>query len=262
MEAQVLGPVSITTGGHAVMPSARKTKQVLALLLLNANHLVSVPTLIEELWEDKPPASAMTTLQTYVFQLRRMIAEAMPSVSPKDVLATTLNGYVLQIPPESLDLNRYEQARMLGLRHYATGEFRQAADSLRTALGTWRGPALADVKTGRLLDSEVVRLQESRLTAHETCINAELAIGEHGTLVSELTGLTAQHPMHEPFHRQLMLALYRAGRRPDALNAFRRLRSTLVDELGLEPSREVQSLHQSILSADPALDHDHALALR
>ncbi|WP_285740036.1 AfsR/SARP family transcriptional regulator [Kitasatospora phosalacinea] len=244
------------------MPSARKTKQVLALLLLNANHLVSVPTFIEELWDDKPPASAMTTLQTYVFQLRRMIAEAVPGVDPKEILATTLNGYVLHVPPDCLDLNRYEQARTLGLRQYAAGRLHEAAHSLRTALGTWSGPALADVKTGRRLDSEVVRLHESRLTAYETCLDAELATGAHATLISELTGLTSQHPMHEPFHRQLMLALYRASRRPDALSAFQRLRTTLVNELGLEPSREVQMLHQSILSADPALDHDQVLVPR
>nr|QVQ68801.1 mmyRI [uncultured bacterium] len=262
MDARILGPVSLTAGGHAVMPSARKTKQVFALLLVNANHLVSVPTLIEELWDDKPPASAMTTLQTYVFQLRRMIAEAMPSASPKEVLATTLNGYVLRIPAESLDLNRYEQVRTLGLRQYAAGELHDAARSLRAALGIWRGPALADVKTGRCLDSEVVRLHESHLTAYEACLEAELATGAHAPLISELTGLTSQHPMHEPFHRQLMLALYRASRRPDALSAFQRLRATLVNELGLEPSREVQHLHQAILSADPALDYDHALVLR
>lgn len=262
MEAQVLGPVVLTAGGHALMPSARKTKQVLALLMVNANHLVLIPTLIEELWDDRPPASAMTTLQTYVFQLRRMIAEAMPGTSPKDVLSTTLNGYMLRVPLENLDLHRYEQARAAGLRHFAAGHHREAADSLRTALNTWRGPALADVRTGRRLDSELARLNESRLTAYEMCLEAELAIGEHATLISELTGLASQHPMHEPFHRQLMLALYRSGRRPDALAAFHKLRTTLVGELGLEPSREVQTLHQSILSADPELDCPSGLVLR
>ncbi|WP_328406294.1 AfsR/SARP family transcriptional regulator (plasmid) [Streptomyces sp. NBC_00390] len=243
------------------MPSAPKTKQVLALLLLNRNNLVSIPAIIEELWDDKPPASAMTTLQTYVFQLRRLLAEAMPDTSPKEILGTTPNGYVLRIPPDALDLHRYERARAAGQRHFTVGNHPAAADCLRTALGAWHGSALADVRTGRRLDSEVARLDESRLTAYGMCLEAELASGGHAAVLSELTGLVSQYPLHEPFHRQLMLALYRSGRRPDALSVFHRLRSTLVDELALEPSRDVQHLHQAILSADPRLDCPGGLAV-
>ncbi|WP_055697655.1 AfsR/SARP family transcriptional regulator [Streptomyces silaceus] len=253
MEVEVLGHVSLSAGGKRVTPSAAKTKQVLTLLLVNANHLVTVPTLIEELWDERPPATALSTLQTYVFQLRRLLAHLLPEECPKDILTTTPNGYAIHVRPDALDLHRYEILVSDGRRAFSAGDHESAVEHLRAAERLFQGPALADIRPGRHLEAEIVRLEAARLSALETRIEAELALGRHHELLGELHGLASQHTQHESFHRQLMLALYRCGQRPGALNTFNRLRRRLVEDLGLEPSGELQRLQRAILAAAPEL---------
>ncbi|BCK72929.1 hypothetical protein Srufu_068820 [Streptomyces libani subsp. rufus] len=253
MEIEVLGHVSLAAAGKRVAPSATKTKQVLTLLLVNSNRLVTIPTLIEELWDDRPPATALSTLQTYVFQLRRLLAHLLPEASPKEILTTTPNGYTFRVKPGELDLHRYEELMTDGRRAFSAGNNVEVVEKLRAAEELFQGPALADVRPGRHLEAEIVRLEEARLTVLETRLEAELALGRHHEVLSQLSGLASQHPQHESFHRQLMLALYRCGRRPHALNVYNQLRQELVAELGLEPSDELQQLQQAILSADPRL---------
>jgi len=249
--------MSIEPGAPGCVPSAPKPRQVLALMLLNANSTLPTSEFVRELWDDKPPASAMTTLQTYVMQLRSGLSVAL-GVSraqvARDVLVTTPVGYVFRLAHGELDLNVYQRYAVAGQRALAAGEYPEAIRMLSNAVGLWQGPPLVDVRPGHVLQMEIRKLEESRLHTAEQLIDARMRVGHHGQILSELTGLTAQHPMHESFHAKLMLALYRAGRRSQALEVFRRLRNVLVDELGLEPCPQVQVLHRAILASDPRLD--------
>ncbi|MFE6286303.1 BTAD domain-containing putative transcriptional regulator [Streptomyces sp. NPDC057877] len=253
MDVELLGHVALRVGDDRRTPSAPKARQVLALLLVNANRLVSTDALIEELWAERPPRSALSALQTYVFQLRQLLGQLLPEACPKEILVTTPNGYEFRVAAENVDLRRYERHRMAGQRAFQAGDNLLAVEQFRAALHVFASPPLANVRRGMHLEAEIVRLEESRIGVQETRIEAELELGHHHEVLSELSGLASQRPQHEGFHRQLMLALYRCGRRPQALRVFQDLRQSLVTELGLEPSRELQLLQQAILSADPRL---------
>lgn len=257
MEIAVLGPLTARLGQTSVVPSAAKPRQVLALLALNSGREVGIRALADELWGDRPPRSADATLQTYVKQLRRLIAAALgpdPGRGPRDVLIRRHNGYVLDAPPDSTDAARFEQLARRGRSALETGDPGAASEQLAQALLLWRGPALADVTPGRMLGAEVLRLEELRLTALEDRIAADLRLGRHDMLLGELTGLTARFPLHERLHGQLMVALCRSGRTWQALEVYGRLRAAFVEDLGLEPSPQLKRLHQAVLAGDPALD--------
>jgi DNA-binding SARP family transcriptional activator len=257
MEISVLGPLTVRAGRVTITPTAPKPRQVLALLLMHANQVVAVPSLARELWDENPPMSALTTLQTYVLQLRKLLAagfEMRSAQVAKEILITKANGYLFKVEPGSLDLHRFDRLAREGRAALARDENDRAADLLRDALALWRGQALVDVNAGPLLSLQVVRLEEARLTALEHRIEADLRIGMHHEVLSELALLTEEHPLHENLHAQLMVALYRAGRRSEALNVFHRLRSRLLDELGLEPSVTMHRMQQAVLSAEPSLD--------
>lgn len=257
MEIQVLGPLAATLNGVSIMPTASKPRQLLALFAFSPSRIVPVSTLMEELWGAALPQSAMTTLQTYVLQLRRLLGTAMGPDAPggaKEVLATRHGGYVLQIPAGSVDLHRYEQLAVSGQRAFERGDDQQAATLLRDALDMWHGPALVDVRAGSVLSIEIMRLRVSRLVTVERRIDADLRLGRHTELIAELTDLIARHPQHEGLHSQAMIALYRSGRPATALDMYRRLRKRLIEELGVEPSPQLQRLHQMMLTVDPALD--------
>ncbi|MEV0695657.1 AfsR/SARP family transcriptional regulator [Streptomyces sp. NPDC050388] len=257
MEIRVLGPLGAEVNGGSIVPSAAKPRQILSLLALYPGRVVSVQTLMEEIWGSRPPQSALTTLQTYILQLRRRLGTAMGPGTPagaKDVLATRHGGYLLQIPADSVDVHRYEQLVSAGLTAFEAGDHEESARLYRRALGLWDGAALVDVRHGPVLEIEVLRLEESRLVAIERRIDADLRLGRHCELIAELTELTARHPHHEGLHSQVMVALYRAGRQGSALEIYRRLRGRLIEELGVEPSPQLQRLHQAMLTADPQLD--------
>lgn len=257
MKISVLGPLNAEVNGVSIVPTAGKPRQILALLALYPGRVVPVPTLMEELWGTELPQSSLTTLQTYILQLRRRLGTAMgPDVpgSAKDVLATRYGGYLLQIPTEAVDVHAYERLAAEGRQAFDEGEDEHAATCLRKALALWQGPALVDVRVGPILDIEVMRLEESRLVVRERCIDADLRLGRHVDLIAELTDLTARHPQHEGLHSQAMVALYRSGRQASALDVYRRMRQRLIDELGVEPSPQLQRLHQAMLAVDPSLD--------
>ncbi|WP_336053857.1 AfsR/SARP family transcriptional regulator [Streptomyces sp. CA2R101] len=227
-------------------------RRVLALLLLRANRLVTSDRLIEELWGDAPPNSARTTLQTYVYQLRKLFdgRTGGDDAQPADTveLATRNNGYELRIAEgTTVDLMEFERLLARSRVLHAQGLLEDASVSLRTALSYWSGSALADIKAGSLLAAETVRFEEDRKAALETRIDIDLQLGRHYDLVSELTALCMEQPTHEGFAAKLMLALYRCQRRTEALAVYQRLRRDLVAELGLEPSGEVKRLHQTVL---------------
>jgi len=257
MEINVLGPLTIFCGGSAATPTAPKPRSALALLLLQADQSVPVPALLQELWQDDPPASAHTTLQTYIVHLRKLFAVALattPGMVAKTILVTTPGGYLFRCAGETFDLHRYQQLTTLGRRALAVGDNTSAAELLTAAKDQWRGPALADVRAGSLLQPQIKRLNESRLTTVEQGIEARLRLGRHQEVLSELSGMLAEHRLHENLHAQFMVALHRSGRRQEALGVFQQLRRTMADELGLEPSKRLHILQQAILADAPALD--------
>ncbi|MFE5210990.1 BTAD domain-containing putative transcriptional regulator [Streptomyces sp. NPDC056600] len=257
MEIQVLGPLAARENGVSVVPTAAKPRQILSLLALQADRVVTVATLMEEIWGEDIPRSAATTLQTYILQLRRKIAAALdgdPTRRPKDVLVTQHGGYLLQVQPGQVDAHEFARIAAAGRAAHEAGDHRTASELLGGALKMWQGSALVDVRVGTVLELEVLRLEEDRMAALERRIDADLRMGRHAEIVPELRVLVARHPMHENFCAQLMTALHRAGGAWRALEAYQRLRGALVDELGLEPSARLKRLHQAVLSADPALD--------
>ncbi|MFE6894365.1 BTAD domain-containing putative transcriptional regulator [Streptomyces sp. NPDC057694] len=257
MEIRVLGPLCATVNGGSIVPTAGKPRQVLALLALYPSRVLPVATLMEEIWGTEPPQSAMTTLQTYIMQLRRCLGTAMGPDEPKDaknVLATRHGGYLLQIPQDSVDVHAYERLVASGQEAFEEGEDEKAAQRFRQALALWQGTALVDVRLGPVLEIEVMRLEESRLVTVERRIDADLRLGRHAELLAELVDLIARHPQHEGLHAQAMVALYRSGRQAAALEVYRKMWRRLTEDLGVEPSPQLQRLHQAILSVDPELD--------
>ncbi|MFC9328707.1 BTAD domain-containing putative transcriptional regulator [Kitasatospora sp. NPDC057015] len=258
MEIGILGPLSAEVNGRSVVPSAGKPRQVLALLAVYANQVVPVPTLIEEIWGSNIPRSSLTTLQTYILQLRRLLSAAYGGDNPgvaKGILVTRHRGYLLELQPGAVDVQRYDRLVAEGHALFHAGEDAEAVRLFTRALGLWRSvPGLVDVPVGSVLEIELARLEESRLGVLECRIEAELRLGRHAELLTELVELTARHPLNEQLHAQCMTAFYRSGKQWRSLEIYQRLRHRIVEELGIEPCAGLQRLHQAILSADPSLD--------
>lgn len=259
MKLGILGPLTFEADGTCRVPSAPKPRTALALLLLNINKLVPASTLIDELWRDRPPASARTTLQTYVLQLRKLLpvdAAAADAGCTNSILRTAMTGYRLEAPSDLLDVTWFNQRIAAGRRALMRSDDRTAANLFRHALDLWKGGTpFADVVPGPVLEGATRRLEEDMLAVVDQCIEAELRLGRHYELLGELAGLVSEHHLRENFHSHFMLALARSGHRFKALEVFHRLRHTLVEELGMEPSTRLQRLHQAILSAaDPVVE--------
>lgn len=251
----LLGPLSLHLNETPVTASAPKQRQVLAMLALNAGRVVTVPTLIEELWGDRPPRSYATTLQTYILQLRNALAAASPAdPNARHLLSTHHCGYLLEEDACQTDVEEFDRRVRAGRAAAEAGHHRLASDELSRALQLWRGPALVDVRMGHILEIEAASLEECRLGALERRIEADLALGRHADLLGELTLVTARNPMNENLCAFLMTALYRAGHVGRSLQAFHRLRSVLNHELGIEPCPRLQYLQAAILSGDPAME--------
>jgi len=237
------------------VPTAPKQRQLLALLLMNANQVTSVSECIEELWGDRPPNTVIPTLYTYVMQLRKAFGGQEKRNGPTDARLVTRNrGYTFAVNPGDLDLHVFEERVERARRALEDDNDELAADLFHDALAVWRGPALVDVHLGPLLRCRVAGLEESRTSVLEQRIEADLRLGRHQELLGELSMLVEKHPLHENLHAQLMLALYRSGRHAHALDVYQRLRRLLADELGMEPLPRIRQLHGAILRSDPALD--------
>lgn len=223
-----------------------KQSALLAVLLLHRGEVVSTDFIIDALWGDRPPASALNSVRVYVSHLRKALGS--------ERLLTRGRGYVLAVRPERVDLERFERLSAEGRERLAEGDARRAAEALRAALALVRGPPLVDFANEPFAQVEIPRLEELRLTALEERIEADLALGRHRELVAELGGLVRANPLRERLRMQLMVALYRAGRQAEALESYRQARRVLNHELGLEPGRALQALERAILSQDPELD--------
>ncbi len=253
MEFRILGALEVSDHGRQPAIAASKQRALLAILLLHANEVVSSDRLIEELWGEQPPASAAKSLQVYVSRLRHAL-EGAHGNGAEGVIVTRGGGYLVRVGPGELDLSRFERLVEEGSEALADGAPERALERLREALGLWRGPPLAEFAYEPFAQEEIARLEELHLSALELRIEAALALGEHARLIGELETLVKRHPFRERLRAQLMLALYRSGRQAEALDAFQDARRTLVEELGIEPSRELEELQRAILAQDPTLD--------
>jgi predicted ATPase/DNA-binding SARP family transcriptional activator len=249
IELGILGPLEARRDGASIRLGAAKERALLTALLMRANAIVSRDQLIEDLWGDDPPVTAGHALEVYVSKLRRALG--------RELVQTQGPGYVLAVQPDAVDAIRFERLVHEGRASLETNAA-EAAETLRTALEIWRGPALADVAYEDFAQREIGRLEELRLSALEERIEADLRLGRHGELVAELEAAVDAHPLRERLRAQLMLALYRSGRQADSLESFRNARETLIEELGLEPGIELRELEAAILRQDAALDVEPA----
>jgi predicted ATPase/DNA-binding SARP family transcriptional activator len=246
IEIRLLGPLEVEQSGERVQLEGAKQRILFVLLALRAPEAVSSDELVEALWGDQVPASAVQALHQQISRLRRQLGEGSP-------LRHQQAGYALEIDPGAIDSHRFEQ--LLGRARVALGrdEPGPAAADLREALALWRGEALADHRFDEFAQHEIARLEELRVEAIEERMAADLACGRDSDLIGELGPLVAEYPLRERLRAQLMLALYRAGRQAEALETMRSGRRMLMDELGIEPGPELRELERMILTQDPEL---------
>jgi DNA-binding SARP family transcriptional activator len=254
MRFQVLGPLEVEADDGPLVLGGPKERLLLALLLTRPNQVVSVDALVRGLWGERPPATAAKTLQSHVKRLRRVLEPGRARGAVGDVLVTRQPGYLLRVAPGALDAARFEGLTDKARRALAEGRADAAASMLREALGLWRGQAFQEFLDSDVGAAESDRLADLRLVALEDRIEADLRLGRHRELVAELEGLVREQPLRERLWAQLLLALYRAGRQADALLAYQRARSVLVEELGIDPGTELRRLHAAVLAQDPGLD--------
>jgi DNA-binding SARP family transcriptional activator len=245
VEFRILGPLQALVEGAPVSLGGPQQRAVLAILLAQANQTVPVDRLIDDVWDDSPPETAANLIQGYVSQLRRALG--------KEVIATRGRGYAAVVPSGALDLQRFEQLAEAGMAERARGSSAKSSSELAAALALWRGPALSDLADLPGIAPIAARLDALRLAAVEHRIEADLDCGREDAVAAELEALIAEHPLRERLRGLRMLALYRAGRQAEALEAYRAARETLVEELGIEPSEELGELERAILRHDPGL---------
>jgi DNA-binding SARP family transcriptional activator len=246
MQFRILGSLEAYENGRPVRLGSERQRVILAVLLLHAGEVVSSDHLIDALWGEGAPEGARKTLQVYVSRLRKLLGP--------ETLVTHPAGYSIEVAPQALDLVRFEHLRAEARAALEAGDAVQAAARLSEALAEWRGPPLAEFTYEAFAQPEIARLEELQLLALEERIEADIRLGRHADVAAELEGLIGRHPLRERLRGQLMLCLYRSGRQAEALDAFQAARRALVEELGIEPGRELRELHEAILRQDPSLE--------
>ena len=250
MRFGILGPLSVADGERLIVVPGAKPRALLVLLVLDAGRVVPTDRLVDSLWGEQLPADPANALQALVSRLRR----ALDRGGELALVRSHPSGYLLAVDPEQVDAVRFERLAAEGHAALAAGRPEAAAALLAEGLALWRGPALADVAHESFAVGEVARLTELRLAAMEDRVEADLALGRHAAVVGELEALVAEHPLRERLRGQLMRALYRSGRQAEALEAYRRTRRLLGEELGLDPSPELRRLEAAMLAQDAGLD--------
>jgi DNA-binding SARP family transcriptional activator/tetratricopeptide (TPR) repeat protein len=251
VDLMILGPFDVGGPAGPVLLGATKQRLLLALLAVRANEVVSAAQLIDGLWGEDPPPTALKTVHGHVARVRRILESA----GLTDALVTREPGYFLRVDPQRIDAVRFEQHAEAGRRALAEGDAVNAERELAVGLGLWRGDALADCRD----DSEVimaaaVRLDELRMGAIEDHMDAQLALGRHAAIIGDLESMLTRHQLRERLWCLLLVALYRSQRQAEALRAYQRARAALVESLGVEPSAELRRLEAAILQGDPSLD--------
>jgi DNA-binding SARP family transcriptional activator len=251
VDFRLLGPLEVWDGDRELHVSGRRERCLLTVLLVSANHVVPVDRLMDILWPEEPPETALNTLQVFVTRIRRTLEPDREQRAPAQLLVTRAPGYVLRVGDNS-DLRRFEALAEQG-RALLEQSPAEAVDILRRALGQWRGDPLDEFSAMPFALAERSRLLERRLTVLEQRIEAELALGRHVDVIGELESLVAANPLREVLRAHLMVALYRSGRQADALRTYTEMRERLVEELGIDPSPQLRALERAILVQDPAL---------
>jgi DNA-binding SARP family transcriptional activator len=245
----VLGPLLMTADGTRMPLGAPKQRAVLAMLVINRNRPVSVDSLISAVWDEEPVPAARTSIQSHVSNLRRLLRTA--GVDPYQVLASAPPGYQLSVADADCDLGRFITEKAAGVGAAAEGRFEDASSHLSAALREWRGPVLDDLREFTFVDAFATALVEDKVAVHTARAEAEIACGRPGAVIGELEALTVEHPYHEPLWAQLITAYYITERQSDALRAYRRLKTGLVEGLGIDPGPTVSALHKRILRQEP-----------
>jgi DNA-binding SARP family transcriptional activator len=253
VEFAILGQLEVRDQHRWIEVSSAKERLLLAVLVVHANEVVSTDQLIEVLWGAEPPATAGNTLQTYVSHLRRVLEPDRVPRAKGGVLRTHGYGYELVVEPGAVDAARFEGLARQG-REVLVSDPERAAEILREALGLWRGEPLAEFGLELFAQAEIARLAELRATVFDDRVEADLALGRHAALCSELSRAVTEQPLRERLWSQLIRALYRCGRQADALAAYGRLREQLAEQLGIDPSPELVRLHEAVLAQRPDLD--------
>jgi YVTN family beta-propeller protein len=250
IDYRLLGSVEAAVDGRPLDIGGRKQRALLALFLLRPNESVPRDVLVDRLWGERPPAGAQHTLEVYISRLRKSLEPAAGS----QVVLTRPGAYLFLAQAEQVDVTRFERLAAEGRRALAAGEPARAAADLRAALKLWRGSPLADVSNERFAQPEITRLSELWIGILEDRVEADLAMGRHADLVSELGALVAAHPLRERLYRLLMIALYRCGRQSEALAVYQSARRVLVDELGIEPGPALKRIERAVLEHDSSLE--------
>lgn len=247
----VLGPVQLVIDGTVQALGGPKQRAVLAYLVINGNRPVSVEALARAVWEECPPSDVRVSLHAIVSNLRRPLRDA--GVDARNVLAQTGAGYRIAVGEGACDVERFRAEKEAGLRELAAGRYAEASAALSRALGHWRGAVLADLRGLGFADAYAVALDDERIGAIEARAVADLARNRADAVVSELALLVGEYPLRERLWKQLITALYVDGRQSDALEAARRLRATLAEELGIDPSPSIQVLEGRMLRQEPLI---------
>ncbi|MFI9162271.1 AfsR/SARP family transcriptional regulator [Kitasatospora aureofaciens] len=247
MRYELLGSLRVVGDDGIHVLSAKKKEILLATLLIRGGQVVTKDQLVDELWGDRPPSRATAALHVYISQLRAFLAAGEREWSP---IVTRSPGYLLELGADELDFQLFQRLTTQGRSHARGQRHEQAVECFEQALALWRGPALGGLKEGRTVAGFATWLEELRLECVELNITSKLALGHDHELIGVLYALLLEHPLHEAFYQGLMAALYRVGRRADALQVYRRARDVLRGDLGIEPCRPLRELHQAILRAE------------
>lgn len=254
VQARVLGALHIgVEGAVEAVAVAPKIRTVLAMLLVHTDQVVSVQSLVRELWQENPPMTGLRTLQTYILNCRKLLARVIGHSAARisrEVLVTGSGGYCLKGDQIRLDWLDFQQLTKRGHKALSEGRTIEGIGLLDAALELWRGDALADAPAGRVLDSKRRLFEESRLDAIAIRAEAQIKAGLHQQAITQLAAVTREHPLHEALHHQYVRALALGGRRAEALAVLRGLRVRLVDEIGIEPGAPLQDLQLAILNSD------------
>jgi YVTN family beta-propeller protein len=250
IDYRLLGPLEVSRDGQAVGVGGPKQRALLAILLLHANQPVHRDVLIDRLWGEHPPAGAEHAVDVYIWRLRKTLDRAATG----SCVLTRAGGYLLQVTAEQIDIARFDRLAEDGHRSLAAGHPGRAAAQLGEALALWRSPPLAEFRDDAFAQAEITRLEKLRTEVAEDRIEADLALGQHARVVSELEAIVAAQPLRERPYGQLMVALYRRGRQGEALAVYQSARRVFVDELGVEPSPALRRFERAILEQDPSLD--------
>jgi DNA-binding SARP family transcriptional activator len=242
VDFQILGPIEVVDGGAGLPLGGRNQRAVLALLLLNVDEVVPTDRMIEAVWGEQPPRTALTSLQNSVSQLRKLLGP--------ERIVTKAPGYALRLQDDRVDIDRVRKL----VDDSRTADPDRRASLLLEAVSLWRGPPLADFTYDAFAQTTITQLEELRLSVTEERIDAEIELGRHAELLGELEARVAEHPLRERLRGQLMLALYRTGRQADALHAYQEARRSLIEELGIDPGPALQRLHGAILRQERSLD--------